>query len=465
MSKKFSDYNNELEVKVSALREYLTDKANNVILGITYWRQHRHHKCYKCKKYGHIAQDCENVCLLCDNIHPKTICVQTYYKTLKKIAKIMKGISELNIRSKMEQIMTLEIANEQELLNIKYKYENLEPSKQSEIIIEKQPKQIKKYENLAPSITTPIEIKHKFNVLKGIIVKRLFIERTTSIFDVFKTKKNDSKMTLTEGRHIEFLMQNNCQRNNNRYTTWKRKENPKPKSVMYIDMPYVTSGKNTIILREKRELTCKSALIRQKKLDYLKDLMRRLEKQKKKASNELNKYNPRLFNKIKATIEQRKKEAEYLKKITNKELNKAKDMNYRLKEKINDKINRKIDRIEMNYKIKMQDIYDWQERLRQKQEKLDTKFNQANYLYREANKIVKLNKKEIEEGTNENKTPYELKMDRLQKASVKDWQKAHLKLDTQEKELETMHNIINQDEEEDEEEEDYNTPEFIENDD
>jgi hypothetical protein len=377
----------------------------------------------------------------------------------------MKGISELNIRSKMEQIMTLEIANEQELLNIKYKYENLEPSKQSEIIIEKQPKQIKKYENLAPSITTPIEIKHKFNVLKGIIVKRLFIERTTSIFDVFKTKKNDSKMTLTEGRHIEFLMQNNCQRNNNRYTTWKRKENPKPKSVMYIDMPYVTSGKNTIILREKRELTCKSALIRQKKLDYLKDLMRRLEKQKKKASNELNKYNPRLFNKIKATIEQRKKEAEYLKKITNKELNKAKDMNYRLKEKINDKMNRKIDRIEMNYKIKMQDIYDWQERLRQKQEKLDTKFNQANYLYREANKIVKLNKKEIEEGTNENKTPYELKMDRLQKASVKDWQKAHLKLDTQEKELENMHNIINQDEEEDEEEEDYNTPEFIENDD
>jgi hypothetical protein len=377
----------------------------------------------------------------------------------------MKGISELNIRSKMEQIMTLEIANEQELLNIKCKYENLEPSKQSEIIIEKQPKQIKKYENLAPSITTPIEIKHKFNVLKGIIVKRLFIERTTSIFDVFKTKKNDSKMTLTEGRHIEFLMKNNCQRNNNRYTTWKRKENPKPKSVMYIDMPYVTSGKNTIILREKRELTCKSALIRQKKLDYLKDLMRRLEKQKKKASNELNKYNPRLFNKIKATIEQRKKEAEYLKKITNKELNKAKDMNYRLKEKINDKINRKIDRIEMNYKIKMQDIYDWQERLRQKQEKLDTKFNQANYLYREANKIVKLNKKEIEEGTNENKTPHELKMDRLQKASVKDWQKAHLKLDTQEKELENMHNIINQDEEEDEEEEDYNTPEFIENDD
>jgi hypothetical protein len=377
----------------------------------------------------------------------------------------MKGISELNIRSKMEQIMTLEIANEQELLNIKYKYENLEPSKQSEIIIEKQPKQIKKYENLAPSITTPIEIKHKFNVLKGIIVKRLFIERTTSIFDVFKTKKNDSKMTLTEGRHIEFLMKNNCQRNNNRYTTWKRKENPKPKSVMYIDMPYVTSGKNTIILREKRELTCKSALIRQKKLDYLKDLMRRLEKQKKKASNELNKYNPRLFNKIKATIEQRKKEAEYLKKITNKELNKAKDMNYRLKEKINDKMNRKIDRIEMNYKIKMQDIYDWQERLRQKQEKLDTKFNQANYLYREANKIVKLNKKEIEEGTNENKTPYELKMDRLQKASVKDWQKAHLKLDTQEKELENMHNIINQDEEEYEEAEDYNTPEFIENDD
>jgi hypothetical protein len=377
----------------------------------------------------------------------------------------MKGISELNIRSKMEQIMTLEIANEQELLNIKYKYENLEPSKQSEIIIEKQPKQIKKYENLAPSITTPIEIKHKFNVLKGIIVKRLFIERTTSIFDVFKTRKNDSKMTLTEGRHIEFLMKNNCQRNNNRYTIWKRKENPKPKSVMYIDMPYVTSGKNTIILREKRELTCQSALIRQKKLDYLKDLIRRLEKQKKKASNELNKYNPRLFNKIKATIEQRKKEAEYLKKITNKELDKAKDMKYRLKEKINDKINRKIDRIEMNYKIKMQDIYDWQERLRQKQEKLDTKFNQANYLYREANKIVKLNKKEIEEGTNDNKTPYELKMDRLQKASVKDWQNAHLKLDTQEKELENMHNIINQDEEEDEEVEEYNTPEFVENDD
>jgi len=455
MSKKIDDYNKELEVKVSALREYLTDKANNVILGITYWRQHRHHKCYKCRKYGHIAQDCENVCLLCDNIHPKTICVQTYYKTLRKIAKIMKGVSELNIRSKMEQIQTLEIANEQEILNIKYRYENLEASKQSEIIINKtiKPKIIRKYENLAPSMTTPYEIKHKFNVLKAYIVKRLYIERTTSIFDIFRTKENNSKMTITQGRHIEFLMQNKCGIKNNRYIIMKKRKEPKPQSVLYIDMPYVTKGKNTIILREKRELTCKSALIRQKKLDYLKDLIRKLEKQKKKASNELNKYNPRLFNKIKATIQAKKKEAEFCKRAASKELKSARNIKWEMKNRLDNKIqyklNAKAARMESNYQRKMDDIYDWQERLRQKQVKLDHKMKQANYLYGRANAIVKMNRQDLEDKIADKE--YDEKMHGYKYNYRERDQERLQQLDNQADEFDNMHETMNDDDDYDEE--------------
>jgi hypothetical protein len=53
--------------------------------GITYWRKHRYHKCYKCHKYGHIAHDCENICLACGNLHNGSICVYSVEKLFKKI--------------------------------------------------------------------------------------------------------------------------------------------------------------------------------------------------------------------------------------------------------------------------------------------------------------------------------------------------------------------------------------------
>jgi hypothetical protein len=102
---------------------YLSDVMhtlfNATARGVTYWRKHRYHKCYKCGVYGHIAIDCSNICQLCGNLHNKTVCVyslvELYRKINKKITReIIRDPEEINRfveRKRME--ITLKNSEEQ----------------------------------------------------------------------------------------------------------------------------------------------------------------------------------------------------------------------------------------------------------------------------------------------------------------------------------------------------------------
>jgi hypothetical protein len=71
----------------------LHNTFNSVARGITYWHKHRHHICYKCRKYGHIAKDCSKICQACGNLHNNTVCVYSIEKLFRRINnKLTNGI-------------------------------------------------------------------------------------------------------------------------------------------------------------------------------------------------------------------------------------------------------------------------------------------------------------------------------------------------------------------------------------
>jgi hypothetical protein len=64
---------------------------NATARGVTYWRKHKHHICYKCRQYGHISYDCINICKLCGNLHTGTVCIFSLLKLYRKINRKLKG--------------------------------------------------------------------------------------------------------------------------------------------------------------------------------------------------------------------------------------------------------------------------------------------------------------------------------------------------------------------------------------
>lgn len=67
------------------LCEQLTQHFTRAAQGILYWRRHRHHKCYNCGMYGHLAKDCDNICPMCGNWHNSKVCIRSLTKLYKKI--------------------------------------------------------------------------------------------------------------------------------------------------------------------------------------------------------------------------------------------------------------------------------------------------------------------------------------------------------------------------------------------
>jgi hypothetical protein len=87
MNKKLlsAEYNNNVNI----LSDTLHNLFNTTARGIEYWRKHRQHICYKCRRYGHIAVDCTKICELCGNLHNDSVCVHNLNKFYWKIQKIL----------------------------------------------------------------------------------------------------------------------------------------------------------------------------------------------------------------------------------------------------------------------------------------------------------------------------------------------------------------------------------------
>jgi hypothetical protein len=128
---------------------------NATARGVTYWRKHRYHKCYKCGVYGHIAIDCSNICQLCGNLHNKTVCV---YSLVELYRKINKKLTREIIRDPEE--ITRFVERKRMEITLKNSEEQREVIQEK--IVRKPEKKIvkiKKYTNLG--ITTPCSYQYK----------------------------------------------------------------------------------------------------------------------------------------------------------------------------------------------------------------------------------------------------------------------------------------------------------------
>lgn len=68
----------------------ITQLFKNTCLGVHYWRQHKNIKCYKCKKKGHLAKQCEQICYRCGNYHPTLpVCIFNIEKLFNKLIKLL----------------------------------------------------------------------------------------------------------------------------------------------------------------------------------------------------------------------------------------------------------------------------------------------------------------------------------------------------------------------------------------
>jgi hypothetical protein len=52
---------------------------------VTYYKQNSRQRCFKCRKYGHIAKYCNKICQTCGFYHPKKICLTTMIQNFEEI--------------------------------------------------------------------------------------------------------------------------------------------------------------------------------------------------------------------------------------------------------------------------------------------------------------------------------------------------------------------------------------------
>jgi hypothetical protein len=124
----------------------LSDKVNRVIgvhaNSLAYRNKHKSQKCYKCHKYGHIADNCDSVCGFCGLFHPDSMCLRKLIDLLAKLCEDLSGEYRRDI-NKLNKL--LEIKNNEEIQIVQHSssYDKLSPMVVNNIFIERTQKQIK----------------------------------------------------------------------------------------------------------------------------------------------------------------------------------------------------------------------------------------------------------------------------------------------------------------------------------
>jgi hypothetical protein len=52
---------------------------------VTFYKQNSRQRCFKCRKYGHIAKNCNKICQKCGFYHPGKICLTTMIQNLEEV--------------------------------------------------------------------------------------------------------------------------------------------------------------------------------------------------------------------------------------------------------------------------------------------------------------------------------------------------------------------------------------------
>jgi len=111
MSQKTLTNANDKSYYVLSVCKELNELCSDADNSIATWRKYKNKKCYKCKKYGHIASMCEKVCHKCLNVHNKFVCPFELNKTLALINKDKDKFAEIKMAIEKQKSIYLERLN------------------------------------------------------------------------------------------------------------------------------------------------------------------------------------------------------------------------------------------------------------------------------------------------------------------------------------------------------------------
>jgi hypothetical protein len=90
-----------------SLCDYIHKTYVDAMASISYWEHNKRRKCYKCRKYGHMAKECDKICNLCHNYHTTAVCIFSLSEYYRRLYQAAKKIVEVNDRDKMREIIEI----------------------------------------------------------------------------------------------------------------------------------------------------------------------------------------------------------------------------------------------------------------------------------------------------------------------------------------------------------------------
>jgi hypothetical protein len=112
------------------MKQDISTVYNDALTGVTYWLKHRKQLCYRCRRKGHLANDCDKICPLCENLHSTPVCLHELNKIFDKI---LKRIDQIDQQEKVLQAHeeALKILNKEHKNELKEMQKSLKQIKDS----------------------------------------------------------------------------------------------------------------------------------------------------------------------------------------------------------------------------------------------------------------------------------------------------------------------------------------------
>jgi hypothetical protein len=134
------------EAEVDSITLVVIEYTNILADAVVYNNLHKKQKCYKCKKYGHLAKDCSEVCARCQKVHRGDLCQDQIVLLMTKLINYHKRIeinAQKNNKKWRKEFLSanIEKIKKQQLVEeVKYKKLHKEYNEKKELLSKQQAK-------------------------------------------------------------------------------------------------------------------------------------------------------------------------------------------------------------------------------------------------------------------------------------------------------------------------------------